>query len=121
MSSELYREEIIDHYKNPRNFGTLDVADRRGRLENVLCGDVVEVFVKFQDGKVSEVKWTGEGCALSQASASLLSEMLPGKSEAELKALSDKEILRIVGEDINPSRKRCATLGLEALQKAFAT
>lgn len=120
MTSELYRDLILDHYKNPRNVGKIDAADRHGRLENVLCGDVVEVFVKYgSDGKVKEVKWTGEGCALSQASASLLSEMLVGKTEAQLKALTEQDVLSVVGQDINPSRKKCATLGLDALKEGL--
>lgn len=119
MASELYREEILDHYKNPRNVGKLDPADSHGRLENVLCGDVVEVFLKFDGGKVVDAKWTGEGCALSQASASIISEMLKGKTEADLRAMGEHDILKVVGENINPSRKRCATLGLDALKEAL--
>ncbi len=117
--SDIYRELILDHFKNPRNSGKLEPADNHGRLENTLCGDVTEFFLKFDGDKVSEVKWSGEGCALSQASASILSDMLVGKTKADLAKMNEHDILQVVGEHINPSRKKCATLGLETVQQAI--
>ncbi|MFA6588549.1 MAG: iron-sulfur cluster assembly scaffold protein [Patescibacteria group bacterium] len=119
--SDLYREIIIDHYKKPRNFGKLKNPDFHGGEDNLVCGDRVEIFLKLnKQKKVEGVKWQGEGCALSQASASLLSEMLMGKSLAELKKTGNKHILKIVGENLNPSRQKCATLSIEALKKALS-
>ncbi|RJO59818.1 iron-sulfur cluster assembly scaffold protein [Candidatus Parcubacteria bacterium] len=118
--SELYREIIIDHYKNPRNFGKLKDPDINGAEDNIVCGDRVEWFLKLDSaGRVKEVKWQGEGCALSQASASLLSEMLIGKKLTEINKLGVKDIYRIVGEKLNPSRQKCATLSVEALKQAL--
>jgi len=118
--SELYREIIIDHYKHPRNFGVIKNADLQGGEDNVVCGDRVELFLKLdKQKKVKEVKWQGEGCALSQASASLLSEMLLGKNLKELVKISNKDILKVVGENLNPSRQKCATLSFEALTKTL--
>jgi nitrogen fixation protein NifU and related proteins len=120
--SELYREIVIDHYKNPRNFGAMKNADLHGGEDNLVCGDRVELFIKLdKQKKVKEVKWRGEGCALSQASASLLSEMLVGKNLKALEKLSNKDIYKIVGENLNPSRQKCATLSIEALQKTIKT
>jgi nitrogen fixation NifU-like protein len=115
--SDLYRELIIDHYKHPRNFGTIPDADLSGSEDNVVCGDTVTFFINMKDGKVQNIKWNGSGCALSQASASLLSDMIKGKTEDELRALGEDDILKVVGENLNPSRKKCAILSLEALKK----
>jgi len=120
--SDLYREIIIDHYKNPRNFGKLKNPDYHFHEDNLVCGDKVEFFIKLdKSGKVKEVRWQGEGCALSQASASLLSEMLVGKNLQELNRIGNKDIFKIVGENLNPSRQKCATLSIEALQKMLKT
>ncbi|PIS40788.1 MAG: hypothetical protein COT26_01550 [Candidatus Kerfeldbacteria bacterium CG08_land_8_20_14_0_20_43_14] len=120
--SEIYREIIIDHYKNPRNFGKLKNPDYHSHEDNLVCGDKVEFFVQLDKaGKVKEVRWQGEGCALSQASASLLSEMLVGKNLQELNRIGNKDIFKIVGENLNPSRQKCATLSIEALQKMLKT
>lgn len=115
--SDLYRELVIDHYKHPRNFGKLKGAQFSGSEDNVVCGDTVTFFLKVEKNKVVDVSWQGEGCALSQASASLLSEKLKGKTIGELEAISEDEILKIVGTNLNPSRKKCATLSIEALHK----
>lgn len=117
--SDIYRELIIDHYRNPRNFGEIKDADLQGNEDNVVCGDAVTFYIKVRDTRVVEAKWNGSGCALSQASASLLSEMLKGKTLDQLRAIEDNDILKIVGTTLNPSRKKCATLSLEALKKTI--
>lgn len=114
--SDLYRELVIDHYKHPRNFGKIKDATFSGKEDNIVCGDTITFFLKVENEKVVDVAWTGEGCALSQASASLLSEKVKGKTIQELRALRDDDILKIVGENLNPSRKKCATLSIQTLQ-----
>jgi len=118
--SDLYREIIIDHYKHPRNVGELPEADVHGHEDNSVCGDVVDVFISFDDqGVASEIKWNGEGCALSQASASLLSDMLKGKTREEIAQITEGDILEVVGTTLNPSRQKCATLAVHALYKGL--
>lgn len=118
--SDIYRDIVIDHYKNPRNVGSIKDADVHGHDDNAVCGDTVDIFLCFNaHDKVSEVKWNGEGCALSQASASLLSEILVGKTRAEVAAVSDDEILAIIGTSLNPSRRKCATLSIASLKKGL--
>ncbi len=116
---DMYQENILDHYKHPRNKGKIEGADFQHREPNPLCGDVVEVYLKMGDGKVAEVKWEGTGCAISQASASILFESLLGKNEDELRKLSTNDVLTLLQTEVNPARMKCATLGLVALQKAL--
>lgn len=116
---DLYREEIIDHYKNPRNFGSMDDPDVRIFEVNTLCGDNIELFVKFRNGKAAEVKFRSLGCAISTASASMLTEFLKGKTVKEMSAIKEEDILEFLGGDISPARKKCAFLPLIALRKAI--
>lgn len=116
---DMYQENILDHYKHPRNKGKIEGADFQHREPNPLCGDVVEVYIKMGDGKVVELKWEGAGCAISQASASILFESLMGKTEEELRALNTEGVLTLLQTTVNPARMKCATLGLVALQKAL--
>ena len=85
MSSDMYKEIILDYYKNPRNRGTIDSPDSKSKDSNPLCGDVVEMQLKFQDGKVSDIKFNGDGCAISQASASMITELVMGKTIDEVR------------------------------------
>ena len=123
MSSEIYQEFILELYKNPINFGKLENADLRAESFNPLCGDKVELFIKLDGGskKVDDVKFTGSGCAISQASASLLTEDIKGKPIEQLKAMGKDDVLRIIQIDLskNPSRLKCALLSLETLKKAL--
>jgi nitrogen fixation protein NifU and related proteins len=115
----MYESTLLDHYHHPRNTGRLEPADAHHREPNPLCGDVIEVYLQFdQSGKISDVKWEGEGCAVSQASMSALSEQLVGKNKAELDALGVQDIEQFLETSINPARLKCATLGLVAVQKA---
>ncbi|HCM68414.1 MAG: SUF system NifU family Fe-S cluster assembly protein [Candidatus Kerfeldbacteria bacterium RIFCSPLOWO2_01_FULL_48_11] len=116
---DMYQENILDHYKHPRNKGKIEGADFQHREPNPLCGDVVEIYVKMADGKVVDLKWEGSGCAISQASASILYENLLGKTEDELNVLNVEKVLELLQTEVNPARMKCATLGLVALQKAL--
>lgn len=118
--SDLYRELIIDHYKNPRNVGEVSDPDIHGHEDNTVCGDTVTISIHFNaEDVVADVKWSGEGCALSQASASLLTELIKGKTREEVVKISEQDILDVVGAQLNPSRKKCATLPLHALHKGL--
>ncbi|MEK7631495.1 MAG: iron-sulfur cluster assembly scaffold protein [Patescibacteria group bacterium] len=117
----MYESTLLDHYHHPRNTGKLEPVDASHREPNPLCGDVIEVFVNYDAaGKVREVQWTGEGCAVSQASMSALSENLVGKTKAEIAALGVINIEQYLETAINPARLKCATLGLVATQKAIS-
>lgn len=112
-----YREEIIDHYKHPRNFGELEDGNLTGKGINAACGDVVEFYLKETDGVIKEAKWRGVGCAMSTASASMLSEFILGKSVGEIKNLDENTMRDLVGE-INLGRLKCVMLPLSALKIA---
>lgn len=120
MSSSLYHQHILDHAKHPRHFGLLPDANARAAAANPLCGDALEFSLRFAaDGKVAAVGFTGEGCAISTAAASLLAETVPGKTVAELRALTVADMTKLLGVTLNPARLKCGTLGLEALQRAL--
>lgn len=113
----MYREQIIDLYENPLNRGRIENADFSYEEDNPLCGDVVRIDVKFDDRHhVADVKWSGEGCAISQASASLLTEEIKGKSLEELKAFSKDDLLELLGIQLSMTRVKCALLSLKVLK-----
>lgn len=113
----MYREVILDHYKNPRNKGTLDPADFSFEDDNPLCGDRIRIDVRVgEDNKVKEVAFSGQGCAISQASASMLTEHIIGKSLDEVKQLSKDDILEMLGIELGPVRLKCALLSLKVLK-----
>lgn len=117
----LYRENILDHYRRPRNFGRLHDADRSRREANFSCGDDVEVFVRLAgDGTIGTMSFEGRGCAISQAAASMLTEKAIGAASDEIGRWGLKEIAGILGVEIGPGRERCALLALQALQKALS-
>ena len=116
----LYREHILDHYRHPRNQGTLDGADVSYQLENEICGDVVRLDVRLQDGRVSEARFSGRGCVISTASASMLTEEVLGKTVDELKALRDEDVFEMLGTTLPPVRTKCGLLPLRALQEGLA-
>lgn len=118
---DYYREVILDHYRHPRNAGVLDPADIHAADANPLCGDKVELFLRIgENGRVSAVGFTGRGCAISQASASLLTEMIEDKTPDELKQLGKDDILDALGlENISPARMKCAMLSLRVLHHAL--
>ena len=127
MSLDMYAEQILDYYKNPHNFGEIKNAQIHARDLNPLCGDEIEIFANVEidrsrgaasllSQKISEIKFRGAGCAISMASASMLTETVKGKNISEVMKMGEKEILEMLGIDVSPARKKCAMLGLWVLQ-----
>ncbi len=116
MDEELYKENILDHYKNPRNYGEIENPDISYFDTNPLCGDELQLQIKVKDGRAEDVKFKGKGCSISQASASMLTEMIQGKDMEEIKKIGKKEILDAVGLQLGPSRIKCALLSLKVLK-----
>lgn len=119
MSSDMYKEIILDYYKNPRNKGTVPSPDSTSKDSNPLCGDVVEMQLKFSDGKVSDIKFNGDGCAISQASASMLTEMVLGKTIDEVRKIDKTALLENLGSpNLGAVRIKCALLPLKVMKSA---
>ena len=118
---DLYREVILDHYKNPRGHGVIEDPDANADGMNPLCGDEVSIFVRFGADKetIDEVKFSGRGCAISQAATSMLTEMVQGKTAAEVADLDKDELLDEIGIPLTPIRLKCAMLGLTTLKVAL--
>jgi nitrogen fixation NifU-like protein len=116
MSSDIYKDIILDYYRNPRNFGDLPNPDVRAKDSNPLCGDIIEMQLKIKDSRVEDVRFKGRGCAISQASASMLTEVIKGKTLDEIKALGKNDVLDLLGIDPGPTRIKCALLGLKVLK-----
>ena len=115
---DFYKDYILDHYRNPRNFGHLEHADAFAEDVNPLCGDQMRVELKVEDGKVADIRFTGKGCAISLASMSMLSESLRGMPLEEVAKMSTERVLENVGIGISPARMKCATLGLKVVRSA---
>jgi nitrogen fixation NifU-like protein len=115
-----YREYILDHYRNPRNYGKLEHPDVHAEDSNPLCGDQLGMDLLVEDDLVKEVRFQGRGCAISQASASMLSEMIEGKSVEEVRALGKDDVLDALGVPISPARTKCAFLSLRVLHRGLA-
>lgn len=135
--SALYQEMILDHYRKPRNKGTMENADRTVAMRNPLCGDEVDLQVKLSPDSIEDVKFTGRGCSISQASASMMTQLVKGKSPSEAEDLRKKfrqmimgdqslasdaslgSLRSLVGVSRFPARVRCALLAWNALEKAI--
>ena len=115
----LYREVILDHYKNPRGHGVIDDADAEAEGQNPLCGDEVSIAVSFDGDTIADVKFQGRGCAISQAATSMLMDMVRGRSAQEVASMSRDELLDEVGIPLTPVRLKCALLGLGVLKLAL--
>ena len=115
----LYREVILDHYKNPRGHGVIDSADAEAEGQNPLCGDEVSIAVAFDGDTIADVKFQGRGCAISQAATSMLMDMVNGRSAEEVASMSRDELLEEVGIPLTPVRLKCALLGLGVLKLAL--
>lgn len=116
---QIYRENILDHYKHPHNAGALKQYTLKHRELNPLCGDEIELFVKVDKEKVEDVAFVGHGCAISQASASMLTDVIKGKKLADLKKMNKQDILDMLGIPIGLVRMKCALLSLTTLHKAL--
>jgi len=115
----LYKEKIIDHYKNPRNFRKLEKADYKFHLSNTICGDEITVYLSVAGDVVKDVGFEGSGCAISIASMSILSEKLIGMKIEEIEKLGVDYVLNLLGMDRRTPRIKCATLGLEAVKRSI--
>jgi len=117
---QLYREVILDHYKAPRNHGLLDPHDAVAEGQNPLCGDEITVTVRFGEGDVVErVGFEGQGCAISQAATSMLTELVTGKTAQEIAEMPKEALLEEIGIPLTPVRLKCALLGLGVLKVAL--
>ena len=114
---DIYREEILEHWRNPQNFGKLENADFIVDQINPLCGDQVTFFFKIKKGKINKISFTGKGCAISIASASILSEAILDKPVSALAKITGRDVLKMIGGPVGPARLKCAFLSLEAVKK----
>lgn len=110
---------ILDHYRNPRNYGKLENPDVSVEEGNPYCGDIIRIDLKIEDGKVKDAKFTGEGCTISIASASLLTDMIKGKTIDEIRKIGKNEVLSALKVPVNPTRMRCALLALKVLRSGL--
>ncbi len=123
----LYQQQVLDNYHNPRNYGKPQSYNHEAEATNLSCGDEIHVFVEDRKSDdlnnseqvVDQIHFEGEGCAICIATASLLTEALEGKTHDEIDRFSEKELLDLIGIELTTSRKRCATLSLEAIKKAL--
>ncbi|RKU32130.1 Fe-S cluster protein [Candidatus Poribacteria bacterium] len=112
----IYQEELLDHYENPSNYGTLPNPDISHEEDNPLCGDRIRIDLGVEDGIIKKVRFSGHGCTISLAAASMLTEEIAGKSLAEVKQLSRDDILEMIGIPLGPVRVKCALLPLKVLK-----
>jgi nitrogen fixation NifU-like protein len=116
---DLYRQYILEHYRDPRNHGHLEHPDIHAGDTNPLCGDRIELDLKLAGDRVAEVRFSGRGCAISQASASMLTEKIEGATLDELRALAPADVFEMLGVEIGPARQRCALLSLRVLHQGI--
>jgi nitrogen fixation NifU-like protein len=118
---DMYRENILDHYKNPRNYGSIEHADAHAKGQNPLCGDEVSISLKFgPDGDtIEDIRFEGRGCAISQAATSMLTEIVKGKTVEQVAKLPKEELREEIGIELTPIRLKCAILGLGVLKVAL--
>jgi nitrogen fixation protein NifU and related proteins len=117
---DLYRDYILEHYRRPHNFGVLENATASYEGANPLCGDRITMMLGVRNGVVEDVGFTGRGCAISQASASLLTDEIKGKPVADVVKMQGDDVLELLGIDVSPARLKCAMLSLDTLQHALA-
>jgi nitrogen fixation NifU-like protein len=118
---QLYREVILDHYKNPRGHGVMEHPDAEAEGQNPLCGDEVSIYVAFGDDgdTIDDVMFSGRGCAISQAATSMLTDMVKGRKASEVAAMPSDDLIEEIGIPLTPVRVRCALLGLTTLKVAL--
>ena len=112
----IYQEELLDHYENPSNYGTLPNPNISHEEDNPLCGDRIRIDLIVEEDKIKEVRFSGHGCTISQAAASMLTEEIEGKTLAEVKQLTKADILDMIGIPLGPVRLKCALLALKVLK-----
>jgi nitrogen fixation NifU-like protein len=117
MTDETSAEFILDHYKNPRNHGVIQNPSSSITEMNPLCGDTVHFSVLLENGIMKDIKFVGQGCSISQASASILSEYVLNKKISDIKNMKETDLLGLIGMDLGPNREKCALLSLNALKK----
>jgi nitrogen fixation NifU-like protein len=117
---DLYRDYILEHYRRPHNFGVIEDPTASIEGSNPLCGDRITLQIGIRDGVVERVGFTGRGCAISQASASLLTDEIKGKPVADVEAFRADDLLELLGIEISPARLKCAMLSHDTLHKALA-
>ena len=113
---DFYRQSILDHYQNPRNWGTLENPDITAQDANPLCGDEIRIDLKIKDDRVEAVRFSGKGCSISRAAASMLTEAVEGKTLDEVKQINRDDVLDMLGIELGPVRLKCALLALKTLK-----
>lgn len=117
---DFYREFILDHYKRPRNFGTLENPDISNEEDNPLCGDRIRIDVRLADDRVADVRFEGQGCAISTAAASILTEKIKGAPLERIRTFSKEEMLEALGVPLSPVRLKCGLLALKVLKAGLS-
>jgi nitrogen fixation protein NifU and related proteins len=115
-----YRDNILDHYRNPRNFGRIPNPDLTNDEENITCGDRIGIDLNIVKDKISDIRFHGEGCAISMSSASMLTEKLLGEDIKSVRKMGKEAVLSLLGIELSPARLKCALLPLEAIQNCLA-
>lgn len=116
---QLYHENILDHYKHPHNHGEMKDADVRHHEHNPLCGDTVDMFLRIRNGKIEDASFMGKGCAISQASASMLTDGMKGKTLKDVEHMQKENMLEMLGITLSPVRLKCAMLSLDTAKNAI--
>src|SRR3989338_10305062 len=119
MGDGIYKENILDHYKNPRNKGNLENPDIQHRELNPLCGDQIEITMKLDGQKIADIKFAGHGCAISQSSASMLTEKVKNISLEEANKMTKEDVVEMLSIPISPTRLKCAILCLDTLKNGI--
>ncbi len=115
----IYKENILDHYKHPHNFGNLKNYNHHFKQVNPVCGDEIEIFILTENSKVKDIRFIGKGCAISVAATSMLTDSIKNKSVDEIKKITTDDIMKMIGIKLGVVRMKCGLLGLKTLQKAL--
>lgn len=118
-NTQLYRQQLLDHFQNKRNYGDIEQPTFVSGQYNPSCGDRVSIMGVVRDGIITDIKFTGSGCVISQATASMLTEAVKGKAVEHVRALTIADVLALIGVQLGPNRLRCAELSLLALKQSF--
>ena len=119
LAEDMYREQILDYYRHPRNFGTLNAPTCHAADWNPVCGDKIEMFIVVENDTIADIKFSGSGCAISIAAASLLTEAVKGKKITEIVTMDNDAFLETLNVQLSPVRRKCALLGLKVLKMAL--